>query len=774
MLKLRHPISLLAIALLVMTGVLRSYSTPAVVGADSPDVVFSADRAEAILSDLLQENVPHVAGSPQNAVVRDRVVTHLESSGYTPQIQSRFHCNPMFGSCSPVENIIAVKAGSEGKYAVLLTAHYDSGWTGPGAADDGAGLAAILEIARMAADFPPFTNDIIFLLTDSEENGLIGADAFAEHHPLFEKIKTVINLEARGNSGPSVMFETGEGNRRVIRMFSRSVDRPVGNSLAYEIYRRMPNDTDYTVYKRKGLMGVNFAFTKGVPVYHSSVDNPAHLDLGSLQHHGDNAWSMLKAFGERALNTVVSKEDAGYIDVFGNRLVHYPVSIAGGLVLFLGVWVMLAIGLAFRKDFRFRQLRWGLLAAPFWLAGVVLGGYLLSWPLGHWPELHPLEHPYPWAGRTALFLMLGLVGYSTLKLFTGRVSACAWMIIGWALIFALGIVLASQLPSAAHLAALPLALFAFGSVIDLFRKKSPAPLLFASILGFASASFIGFYHFFMADVVMNFDQSHVKVVPFWLMGLAAMPMLLAYVKQRDLTWQPARWLLATLVLLCVVHFFLPGFTAESPRDMTLMYSEVAGDEKGYVVLESKARRHDRDYAKAHAFELKEIDSGRLGTVERPVREITPLNLPGIEILDQAMRTEEGAWRREFKISLPAASPFLRLSIPGDAGLSKAWVNGELALDKSIDNRHKRKRAVDTLQLIYPGDGPFLIELLTDSDEEIVLAAVTWHELPDVLVAPFMGNWPDEAKPYHYGPRAEKIQEFSIKAAEASGASGQDF
>jgi hypothetical protein len=497
MLKLRHPISLLLISFLVMLGVLRTYSTPSPVESDAPDVVFSAVRAEAILRDLLSENVPHVAGSPQNTVVRDRIVAHFEAAGYEPQIQSRFHCNPQFGSCSPVENIIAVKPGSGGKYAVLLTAHYDSGWTGPGAADDGSGTSAIIEIARMAADFPPFKNDVIFLISDSEENGLIGADAFAEHHPLFDSVKAVINLEARGVSGPSAMFETGDGNRSIIRMLSKNVDRPVANSLIYEIYKRMPNDTDYSVYKRKGVMGVNFAFAQGVPVYHSVVDDPDHLDLGSLQHHGDNAWGMLNALGERDLNTINHREDAGYIDLFATRLAHYPLSIVGGMGLFFGVWTMLAIGLAFRREFRFRQLRWGLVAIPFLLLAIVLGGYLLSWPLGRWPDLHPLEHPYPWAGRLTLFLMIGLAVYSTLKLFSGRVSACAWMIIAWAIVFVLGMQLTSRLPAAAHIALLPLAMFSLGSVVDVFRKKSPAPLLVASVLGFGTAAFISFYHFFM-------------------------------------------------------------------------------------------------------------------------------------------------------------------------------------------------------------------------------------------------------------------------------------
>jgi hypothetical protein len=765
MLKLRHPISLLVIALLIMFGVLRSFATPSPIGADVPDVVFSSARAAVILDDLLQERVPHVSGSPQNTVVHNRIVSLLQSFGYMPETQSRFHCNPMFGSCSPVENIIAVKPGTEGKFAVLLTAHYDSGWTGPGAADDGAGVAAILEIARMAADFPPFANDVIFLFSDSEENGLIGADAFAGHHPLFGKVKSVINLEARGSAGPSALFETGEGNRALIRMFSKSVERPVGNSLAYEMYKRMPNDTDYTVYKRKGIMGANFAFAQGVPVYHSVIDNPEHLDTGSLQHHGDNAWSMLKALGERELGASRKREDAGYFDVFGSRLIHYPVSITRGLMLVFGVWTMLSIGLAFRKEFRFRQLRWGLLAVPFLLLGFILGGYLLSWPLGQWPEMHPLEHPFPWPGRLALFLMLALVTFSTLKLFTGRVSACSWMIIGWALIFALGIVLTSKLPTASHLALLPLVMFGMGAVIDLFRKKSPAPLLTASVLGFAGATFISFYHFFMMDVVMNFDQSHIKMAVFWVMGLAVMPMLLAFVKQIELTWQPAKWLLACILVLCVIQFSLPGFTAERPRDMTLMYTEVEGEGQGFLMLESIYRQHDRKYAKGHAFELKEINSGRLGTVMRPVRAVSPLGLPGIKLTALGTRQEDDGWHREFTINIPPGSRLLKLAFPKEAGLSKVWVNGELALDTEIETKQVRK--VDTLQLIYPGDGPLKLELQTGSGDGFTMAAVTWHDLPAVLVAPFMGNWPDDARPFLYGPRAEKIQEFDLGPVEAT-------
>jgi len=759
MLKLRHPLSLLLITLVVLLGVLRSYSTPSPVDAGAPDVVFSADRAEAILRDLLAGSSPHVAGSAANHVVRDRILAHLEAAGYQPEIQSRFHCSPQYGSCSPVENVIAVKPGATGRHAILLTAHYDSTWAGPGAADDGAGVAALLEIARMAADFPAFDNDVIFLVSDAEELGLTGADAFAEHHPLFAKVKAVINLEARGVTGPSAMFETGEGNRSVIRMLAKNVDRPVANSLVYEMYRRMPNDTDFTVYKRKGIMGVNFAFAHGVALYHSALDDPDHLDLGSLQHHGDNAWGMLKAFGERDLNTINHPEDAGYIDVFGLGLSHYPVSIAGGLALFLGVWVMIAIGLAFRKEFRYRQLRWGLLVIPLMCAALVAGGYLLSWPLGRWPDLHPLEHPYPWTGRLTLFLMLGLLIYSTLKIFTGKVSACAWMVLAWGLVFLLGMVLASKLPAATYVALLPLALFALGSLVDLFRKKSPAPLLVASVLGYGTAAFISFYHFFMLDVVMNFDRSHLKVIPLSLMMLTVMPMLLAFVSKRELTWQPARWLLVAVLSGCLVHLFLPGYTAQRPRDMTMMYQEVDGEPRGFIVLESLVGQPDLAYAKSHDFLPTQLNNGRLGKVERPAREVAALGLPGLSVTPVSAEQEPGGWRRTLELESPVEQHFIQISVPLDAGLQRAWVNGELALDTSLQTKNRRK--VNSVRLINIGAGPLSLELQTSAPDPFDLAIVTWHDLPGLLTAPFLGNWPDNARAAYYGPRAEKVQEIRV-------------
>ncbi|HMB61105.1 MAG TPA: M28 family peptidase, partial [Xanthomonadales bacterium] len=367
---LRDPMLLLLLSLLLAWGVYEGGQPPEVKAANTPDSVFSAVRAEAVLQRLYIDNKPHVAGSAANAEMRDRIISTLESFGYAPEIQSRFHCRPDIGWCSPVENIIAVHQGRGGDSAILLTAHYDSGWAGPGVSDDGAGVAAILEMARMAAQQGEFEYSLMFLLTDGEEMGLIGADAFARHNPLFERVKAVINLEARGSTGASVMFETGPGNRGMIRMLAKNLERPVANSLTEEVYRRMPNDTDFSVYRNYDLPGVNFAFTQGASIYHSQIDDLLHLDRGSLQHHGQNAWSMVQAMDERDLERITSSEQAAYIDLFGRKLLHYPLSSAAGLALVLSVLVLAAINRSFARQIRFRELLWTFLGSVLLLIAV--------------------------------------------------------------------------------------------------------------------------------------------------------------------------------------------------------------------------------------------------------------------------------------------------------------------------------------------------------------------------------------------------------------------
>mgnify|MGYP001817877228 FL=1 len=245
------------------------------------------------------------------------------------------------------------------------------------------------------------------------------------------------------------------------------------------------------------------------------------------------------------------------------------------------------------------------------------------------------------------------------------------------------------------------------------------------------------------------------------MALTGLPILLAWIKDRELDWQPARWLSVTILLVCLVYLWVPGYTADRPRDMNLIYNEAPGSQTGQLVLESIYRRPDMDYANGHDFVMTPVDYGWPEPSERPIREVPLRNLPGLTMTMQSIQNEGMSWRRRFVLDMPESTPMVQLVIASDQLLEKAWVNGLLALDKSIQD--KNSRPADRLRVIYPGAGPLEFELLTGSDETLTFAAVTWYPMPAVLTAPFMGNWPEDAQPFLYPPRAQKVQRFELKA-----------
>src|SRR5580692_5967126 len=223
---------LLALILLLSYASLRP---PAPKPASAPPQEFSAERAREILNRLVGDGVPHPTGSAHNEVVRGRVMNEFTRLGYRPQIQSGFSCDE-YGTCATVQNVIARLDGAVTGPAVLLAAHYDSVPAGPGASDDGMGAASVLEIARAFKSLPTPKNSVIFLIDDGEEAGLLGARVFVEQHPWANDVRVAVNVDNRGTSGPSLMYETGDANEWATRLYTQHAARPATNSIFYFAY----------------------------------------------------------------------------------------------------------------------------------------------------------------------------------------------------------------------------------------------------------------------------------------------------------------------------------------------------------------------------------------------------------------------------------------------------------------------------------------------------------------------------------------------------------
>ncbi|MEO7916718.1 MAG: M28 family peptidase, partial [Dokdonella sp.] len=177
--------------------------------------------------------------------------------------------------------------------------------------------------------------------------GLLGAVAFFEQSPLAKHVGMVLNLEARGSSGPVSMFQTGPRNAALVAMYGRLADRPEASSLTSFAYRHMPNDTDFTVALKHGLPGLNFAIVGDQFDYHAASATPANLDLGSLQQMGDQALAISRELASSA-DLPSAGSDAVYADLFGRWLVHYPAWVGWLLLATSAVLLLLAA----------RRLRW--------------------------------------------------------------------------------------------------------------------------------------------------------------------------------------------------------------------------------------------------------------------------------------------------------------------------------------------------------------------------------------------------------------------------------
>ncbi len=224
-----------------------SQKPPHALLADAPAEVFAAGRAQKHVQAIAR--APHPMGSAEAEHVREVLVQKLAELDLAPEVQS-----PRRGD-SPARNILArlTGQGPRGKKALMLCAHYDSVPDGPGAGDDASGVAVVLEALRALKAGPPLDRDVIVLMSDGEENGFHGSRLFVDEHPWASDTGVVLNFDARGNSGPSIMFETSDGNGWLVRQYARAAPHPLATSLSMDIYRIMPNDTDLTIFKHAGM-----------------------------------------------------------------------------------------------------------------------------------------------------------------------------------------------------------------------------------------------------------------------------------------------------------------------------------------------------------------------------------------------------------------------------------------------------------------------------------------------------------------------------------------
>ena len=561
----RALIATLFLFLLVTVVTALRYDGSPVRDRDAPAELFSAARAHDILRALVGEGKPHPVGSEEGARVRSQIVTELERLGYAPEVQATFACGK-HGACGFVQNVVARLPGREAGPSVLLAAHYDSVGASPGANDDGSGVASVLEIARALQAGPPPRHTVILLLDEGEEAGLLGAEGFAREHPAMRDVRAAVNLDARGSSGPSVMFETSPQNRWIVDLMATSLRRPVSSSLYYAIYQRMPNDTDLTVWKRTAH-GANFAFTGSIEHYHTPLDRLQNTRLGTLQQQGENGLAMTRAFAEADI-AHPPPGDAVWFDVLAAFVVRWPEPCT--LPLAISALLLTALGIVLRAregTVRASSLLLGVFAVPL----TVVAGACVAGAAGVVLRAAGAL-PAPWsANGTALEGALWALSAAVCATFGAALARGAdgptlaggvWL--GWALV---GVVMASILPGASFLFVVPA--LAFG----LAGLRSPVKMGPAAVAAIsASVVWIPVLWLLYAGIGVAVPAAHGGVVSALLTTLLP---FCATVPQGWRTKIPALAGAGALVAT-VAAFVRPAFSAKEPQRVNLVFHQDDG------------------------------------------------------------------------------------------------------------------------------------------------------------------------------------------------------
>ena len=516
---------------------------------------FDANRAMARLGRILGDQRPHPVDSEAGDAFRERLIAEMRAVGLEPRVTDDFVCNGRRGSavsCARVRNLVATIGPAEGRH-LLLVSHYDSTAAGPGASDDGIGVAAMLEVAQLLRG-QRLTRPVTFLFNEGEEAGLLGARAFLDRDPVAARVDIAVNLESRGVTGPAIMFETSRPNGAAIALYRAAVSRPVGNSLSTDLYRLIPNSTDVAVFDERPWTILNFAVIGNETRYHSAGDDFATLDRRSVQHMGDQLEQVTRTVAQG--QPPAAEGERLYADIGGWMLIVLPMLF--GLILLGLLFLFFAVEAWRRRAFARPLLAMfaalvlsGVLAfaGHFILSLIRAGDYWRAWPIVATTAVYASALA---ACAIALLLIAGTAERTKLR------AAC------WLFFTALGGALCFIAPGAAIYFVPPPLVMALGMVARRWHPK-------AELAGAIAAAVLVYLSFGPAialfEELMNDD-------PVWIFApLGALVMLPALIElQPALSRLRAVFAVAGALDLAILGWIITGFTPAYSADRQQLFT----------------------------------------------------------------------------------------------------------------------------------------------------------------------------------------------------------
>lgn len=471
----------------------HTLSTPKVY-TGSDESRFSAINATKHLEVITRE--PHsIIDVEAHEKVYQYLYDELEKMGLNP-ITSEYDVERK-SNTFPGYRIKNIHGKIEGKSddAILLVAHYDSayGWdyknkspqkgVSYGAGDDGYGVVTILETIRaIKARNIPLENDIQILFTDSEEADLDGAvNELEKNAEAFKNVKFVVNIEARGIKGPVIMFETGDKNSALIKYFIENAKNPFAFSFATDIYRNMPNGSDFSVFLKHKFNGLNFAVVDSLDYYHTDQDSYENIDLNSMQHYGEQIFNIARNFAFTPKDKLLDFESTTneiFFNISPSKVVRYSENTANILLAVVVTSFIALTILVYKKEkLKIRKIILNTITTSFTIIFLAILAtlipYILSKINGLKFNLIYLPH-IPHANLIYLAVMVGAIfvfGFSSNRFKGKDNSGVESMLAGIALNLIMAILASVYLEGAAYVFILPVAFSILFCFVQLLAKN---------------------------------------------------------------------------------------------------------------------------------------------------------------------------------------------------------------------------------------------------------------------------------------------------------------
>jgi hypothetical protein len=400
-----------------------SVARPAALQAPALPAVFDKDAALALASSLTTAAPSRAPGTPGAIGAARWFRNQLEPYGIAVRTQAFSASVPGHGRVRLV-NLIAAKAGLSQKTIVVM-AHRDDTGAGPGADDNASGTAALVELARAYA---PSANtsrihlpySLLFLSTDGDAFGGLGAAWFAQHAPEAGDVIAVLNLDTiAGAQRPRLLLNADT---------SRSPTAGLVETVRAELAGQLGADPRRPSTLRQ-LVDLGFPFSlyeqapfvsRGVPAVTITTagdrprsgpgDTSGRLHAGRLLQVGRATQDVIDALQQ---GVALSPGPSSYV-YLGSRIVRgwaIELLLVGALLPFLAATVDLFARCRRRRIRVAPALRSYRSRLAFWLwCGAVFGFFALAgvWPDG--PSRPPsLDHVrWPTGGIVGLAILAGL------------------------------------------------------------------------------------------------------------------------------------------------------------------------------------------------------------------------------------------------------------------------------------------------------------------------------------------------------------------------------